>query len=150
MGPSPVDRGRNGSKHHLITDANGIPLAVTLTGGNRNDVTQLLPLLEAIPKIRGTRGRPAQRPDRVYADRGYDHDSHRVKVRALGITPVIARRGTQNGSGLGIYRWYVERSFAWLHAFKRLRTRYERRADIHQALISVACSAICVRQLNLN
>jgi len=150
VGPSPVDRGRNGSKHHLITDAAGIPLAVTLTGGNRNDVTQLLPLLEAIPKIRGTRGRPAQRPDRVYADRGYDHDSHRVKVRALGITPVIARRGTRNGSGLGIYRWYVERSFAWLHGFKRLRTRYERRADIHQALISVVCSAICLRQLNLN
>jgi hypothetical protein len=41
-GPSPVDRGRLGSKHHLITDAGGLPLAVILTGGNRNDVTQLL------------------------------------------------------------------------------------------------------------
>ncbi|QYA98510.1 transposase [Streptomyces anulatus] len=46
-GRSPVDRGRPGSKHHLITDADGIPLAVTLTGGNRNDVTQLIPLLQA-------------------------------------------------------------------------------------------------------
>ena len=123
---------------------------MTLTGGNRNDVTQLLPLLQAIPKIRGTRGRPAQRPKRVYADRGYDHDSHRAKVRALGITPVIARRRTANGSGLGTKRWFVERSFAWLHAFKRLRIRYERRADIHQALASVACSVICLRQLILN
>lgn len=150
MGPSPVDRGRSGSKHHLITDAAGIPLAVTLTGGNRNDVTQLLPLLEAIPRIRGTRGRPLHRPRRVYADRGYDHDSHRARVRALGVTPVIARRRTANGSGLGTRRWFVERSFAWLHGFKRLRTRYERRADIHQAFISLACAAICVRQLNLN
>ena len=39
VGPSPVDRGRPGSKHHLIVDAGGIPQAVTLTGGNRNDVT---------------------------------------------------------------------------------------------------------------
>lgn len=123
---------------------------MTLTGGNRNDVTQLLPLLEAIPKIRSTRGRPAQRPRRVYADRGYDHDSHRAKVRALGVTPVIARRGAGHGSGLGTKRWFVERSFAWLHAFKRLHTRYERRADIHEALISVACSMICLRQLILN
>ncbi len=48
-GRSPVDRGRNGSKHHLITDATGIPLATTLTGGNRNDVTQFIPLLQAVP-----------------------------------------------------------------------------------------------------
>ena len=123
---------------------------MTLTGGNRNDVTQLLPLLEAIPKIRSTRGRPAQRPRRVYADRGYDHDSHRAKVRALGVTPVIARRGAGHGSGLGTKRWSVERSVAWLHAFKRLHTRYERRANIHEALISVACSMICLRQLILN
>jgi Transposase DDE domain/Putative transposase of IS4/5 family (DUF4096) len=74
-GRSPVDRGRTGSKHHLIVEARGIPLAATVTGGNRNDVTRLIPLLEAVPPIRGTRGRPRRRPDRVYADRGYDHDS---------------------------------------------------------------------------
>ena len=55
-----------------------------------------------------------------------------------------------HGSGLGVHRWYVERTFGWLHAFKRLRVRYERRADIHQALISLACSVICLRQLILN
>jgi transposase len=123
---------------------------VILTGGNRNDVTQLIPLLEAIPKIRGTRGRPAQRPRHVYGDRGYDHDKYRRQVRARGITPVIARRGAGHGSGLGTKRWYVERTFAWLHAYRRLRTRYERRADIHQALTSLACSVICLRQLILN
>ena len=42
VGPSPVDRGRPGSKHHLICDAGGIPLAVSVTGGNRNNVTQLV------------------------------------------------------------------------------------------------------------
>ena len=59
----------------------------SLTGGNRNDVTQLMPLIEAIPPVRGRRGRPRRRPDRVYADRGYDHDKYRQQVRAAGITP---------------------------------------------------------------
>lgn len=68
--PSPVDRGRAGSKHHVITDGHGTPLAVLLTGGNRNDVTQLLPLLDAIPPARGRVGRPRRRPDSLFADRG--------------------------------------------------------------------------------
>nr|AGM21653.1 transposase [Couchioplanes caeruleus] len=145
--PAPVDRGRLGSKHHLITDATGMPVAVILTGGNRNDVTQLLPLIDAIPPIRGLRGRPRRRPRKVYADRGYDHDKYRRLLRQRRLTPVIARRGIPHGSGLGARRWVVERTLAWLHGFRRLRTRYERRADIHQAMISLACSVICLRNL---
>jgi transposase len=88
----------------VITDAHGIPLAVSLTGGHRNDVTQLMPLIGAIPPARGRRGRPRQRPDKIYADRGYDHDKYRRQVRKKGITPVIARRNTEHGSGLGTHR----------------------------------------------
>ena len=122
-------------------------MRVILTGGNRHDVTQLIPLLDGIPPLRGRRGRPLHRPAKVYADRGYDHDKYRRLLRQRNITPHIARRGTAHGSGLGVHRWYVERTIGWLHAFKRLRVRYERRADIHQALISLACSVICLRQL---
>ncbi|MCX4410262.1 MULTISPECIES: IS5 family transposase [unclassified Streptomyces] len=146
-GPSPVDRARTGSQHHLITEAHGIPLAVSLTGGNRNDVTQLMPLIEAVPPVRGRRGRPRRRPKKLYADRGYDHDKHRKQVRAVGITPVIARRGTGHGSGLGVHRWVVEQSFALLHWFRRLRIRWEIRDDIHEAFLSLACSIICWRRL---
>src|SRR5262249_50373871 len=74
-GPSPVDRARTGSKHHLTPEAAGVPLAVSLPGAHRNDVTQLLPLLDKVPPVRGRRGRPRRRPDRLYADRGYDHDT---------------------------------------------------------------------------
>ena len=91
-GPSPVDRARNGSKHHLLVDATGIPLAWTLTGGNRHDSTQLIPLLDRVPPVRGKVGRPRRRPDRLTADRGYDYDSHRRQLRKRGITPEIARR----------------------------------------------------------
>jgi IS5 family transposase len=82
VGPSPVNRGHPGSKHHLIVDAHGIPLAVTLTGGNRHDITQLLPLVDAVPPIRGLRGRPRRRPRQLFADRGYDYDSYRQRLRA--------------------------------------------------------------------
>lgn len=146
-GPSPVDRRKPGSKHHVITDAGGIPLAVTLTGGNRHDSTQTTALLDAIPAIGGRPGPPRRRPDRLYADRGYDYDSHRHQIRARGVTPVIARRGTPHGSGLGTKRWVVERTIAWLHWFRRLRIRWEIRDDIHEAFLSLACALICWRQL---
>ena len=146
-GPSPVDRARTGSKHHLITEAHGIPLQASLTGGNRNDVTQLMPLIQDIPPVRGRRGRPRRRPDTVYADRAYDHDKYRKQVRAVGVTPVIARRGTGHGSGLGQYRWVVEQTFALLHWFRRLRIRWEIRDDIHEAFLRLVCAIICLRRL---
>ncbi|WP_414505877.1 IS5 family transposase [Streptomyces sp. NEAU-L66] len=146
-GPSPVDRGKTGSKHHVIVEARGIPLAVTLTGGNRNDVTQLIPLIRAVPPIRGKRGQPLRRPKHLYADRGYDHESYRDQVRRFEITPHIARRGTEHGSGLGVHRWVVEGAIALLHWFRRLRIRWEVRDDIHQAFITLGCAVICWRRL---
>jgi len=146
-GPSPVDRAKTGSKHHVITEGTGIPLAVKLTGGNRHDVTQLLPLIEAIPPVRGKRGRPRRRPDELYADRAYDYDVYRDQIRAKGITPHIAKRGTEHGSGLGVHRWVVEQTIALLHWFRRLRIRWEIRDDIHEAFMSLACSIICYRRL---
>jgi transposase len=80
-GPNPTDRARPGSKHHVVTDAKGIPLATILTGANRHDVTQLLPLLDKIPPVRGRRGKPRRRPDIVQGDRAYDSESHRVRLK---------------------------------------------------------------------
>ena len=68
-GPSPVDRRKLGSKHHLITDARGLPLATTLTGANRHDLTQLLALVDKIPAVRGRRGPPPPRPRPLQGDR---------------------------------------------------------------------------------
>ncbi|MEU8687400.1 IS5 family transposase [Streptomyces sp. NPDC048665] len=146
-GPSPVDRGRTGSKHHVITDAHGIPLAATLTGGNQHDVTQLMPLVHAVPPVKGKRGRPRRRPTTLYADRGYDYDVYRRRLQHLGIRPVIARRGTEHGSGLSIHRWVVEAAFALLHHFRRLRTRWEIQDDLHQAFLTLGCAIICWRRL---
>ncbi|MFB7252588.1 transposase [Streptomyces nojiriensis] len=130
----------------LIVDRHGTPIAVTFTGGNRHDITQLLPLLDAVPPIRGARGRPRRKPRHLYADRGYDFDKHRRLLWKRGIKPMIARRGVAHGSGLGKVRWVVGRAFAWLHQFKRLRTRYERRADLTRGC-STRPAASCLRRL---
>lgn len=66
-GPSPVDRGKAGSKHHRIVEAHGIPLAAITPGGNRNDVTPLIPLIQAVRPIRGSCGQPLRRPEHLYA-----------------------------------------------------------------------------------
>ncbi|MEV6035801.1 IS5 family transposase [Nonomuraea sp. NPDC052116] len=143
-GPSPVDRAKTGSKHHVIADGNGIPLALSLTGGNRNDVTQVMPLLRSIPPVRS---RPRQRPKVLYADRGYDHDKYRRTVWATGVKPIIARRGTPHGSGLGVHRRVIEQTIALLHWFRRLRIRWEIRDDIHEAFMTLAATIICWRRL---
>ena len=122
-------------------------LALSVSGGNHNDVTQLMPVIQDIPPVRGRRRRPRRRPDTLYADRAYDHDNYRKQVRAVGVTPVIARRGTEHGSGLGQYRWVVEQTFALLHWFRRLRIRWEIRDDIHEAFLRLACAIICLRRL---
>lgn len=127
----------------MITEAQGAPLAVILTGANAHDVTQLTPLVDAIPPIAGKVGRPRRRPQAVQGDRAYDSGPHRRKLRARGITPILARRKTPHGSGLGAHRWVVERTLSWLHQFRRLRIRFERRADIHEAFLSLGCALIC-------
>ena len=146
-GSQPGDRGRAGSKQHLLVDGGGIPLAWTLTGGNRNDVTQLLALLDRVPPVRGRVGRPRRRPDSVIADRGYDHDKYRRLVWQRGVKPVIARRRTEHGSGLGRDRWVVERTFAWLHNRRRLLIRTDRHHETQEAFLDLACCLICWRRI---
>jgi transposase len=135
-GPNPTDRAKLGSKRHLICDGQSVPLAIQLTGANRNDSPQALALVDAIPSLQGARGRPRHRPDCVLGDRGYDAEVIRQGLRDRGIVPLLALRNTEHGSGLGRWRWVVERSFAWLNQFRRLRVRYEKRGDIHEAFLA--------------
>jgi len=130
-----------------LTDGNGIPIVAHTTAANQHDVTELLALVNDVPAIKGKTGAPCYRFEELYADRAYDSDPHRQALREVGITPCIAERYTEHGSGLGVYRWVVERTLSWLHRFRRLRIRYERRLDIHQAFLMIACIVICHRYL---
>jgi transposase len=143
-GRNPTDRGKLGSKHHLVVDRNGVPLAKpTLTAANEHDSDHLGAVLDSIRPIRRRRGRPRRRPAKLHADKAYDHKRCRLACRLRGITPRIARRGVEPANRLGRFRWVVERTLAWLHSFRRLEVRRERRADIHEALLTLGTAMIC-------
>jgi transposase len=109
-------------------------------------------VMDAVPAIIGPRGRPGRprkRPAKLHADKGYDYPKCRHVLRRRGITPRIARRGLESSQRLGRHRWKVERSLAWLLGCRRLQVRYERRADLLQGLLHLACALICLRFLDL-
>jgi transposase len=146
-GKNPTDRRKLGTKHHIVTDAKGLPLAVTITGSNVPDVKEVLHAVDAIPNVGGKVGHPRKRPDELYADRAYDSEPHRQELKKRGISPRIPHRRTEHGSGLGVYRWVVERTGSWLHDFRKLRLRTDRIAGIHQAFVALGASLICMRFL---
>jgi len=99
--------------------------------------------VDALPAIGGRPGPPVRRPGRLQGDRGYDSQRHRHALRRRGIIPVLAKRGTAHGSGLGRTRWVVERTLAWLHRYRRLHVRYERLVQVHHAFLQIGCILIC-------
>jgi len=87
------------------------------------------------------------RPKTLLADRAYDSKKHRKELKERGIAAKIAKRGAGHGSGLGRERWVVERTISWLHTHRYLARRHARRADIHEAMLTLACARICLKQI---
>lgn len=106
-----------------------------------------MPLLDKIPHVKGRTGRPRHRPDRLVADRGYDHDKYRRLLRARGVGHSIARRQTSHGSGIGRHRWVVERTISHLHNRRRLLVCTDRTKQTHDALLDVAACMLCYARL---
>lgn len=146
-GPNPVDRGKNGSKIHVLTDANGLPLVLGVSGANVHDSQALRPLMQAIPAICSRRGPRRRGPIKLRADKGYDQDQIRVWLRERGITPRIARRGVESSERLGRHRWKVERTIAWLGGYRRLTLRYERHGHLFAAFLALAAALTCWKKL---
>ena len=127
-------------------------MAVCLSAANTHDSLLLEPLVDAVPPVKGPRGRPGrprQRPAKLHLDKGYDFPRCRPagELRRRGITPRIARRGVESSTRLGRHRYVVERSLAWLLGCRRLQVRYERRADILLGFVYLACALICLKSL---
>ncbi len=147
VGPNPTDRGKPGSKRHLVVDRQGIPLAVLLSAANVHDSVLLEAVIDRIAPVRQPRGRPRCRPGKLHADKAFDVPRCRRALRRRNITARIARRSIESRERLGRHRWVVERTLSWIARFRRLAIRYERRADIHLAFLVLACALICVRFL---
>jgi len=118
-----------------------------VTGANRHDSVVFEDLIDALPAVAGRCGRPRRWPDKLHADKGYDFARCRNHLRRRGIKVRIARKGVESRERLGRHRWVVERTHSWLAAFGKLRIRFERQIGSHLALLSLACSIICLRTL---
>ena len=129
-------------------DRQGIPLAVTMSAANVHDSRMMLETVDAIEPIKRPVGRPRKRPTKLHADKAYDSKPLLEELRRRSITPRIARRGVESSERLGRHRWVVERTISWLNRYRRLRIRYERRADMHLAFLHIGCALICWNFIN--
>lgn len=120
---------------------------VGLTAANVADPTTLDAMVDAVPPIRGKRGRPRRRPGKLHADKAYHSAANRAALRCRHIRPRLARKGREAKERLGRHRWGAERTLAWLHSFRRLAVRYERRADIQEAFLWLGAALICFNYL---
>jgi transposase len=149
-GPNPTDRGKQGSKYHILVERQGVPLAVQLSAANIHDSKLLESLVDAVPPIRRPirqPGRPRFRPAKLHADKASDYPACRRALRRRGITPRIARRGVESSERRGKHRWIVERTNAWVLAYRRLAIRFDRHAASVSAFLHLACALIWLRFL---
>lgn len=146
-GPNPVDRGKSGSKIHVLSDRAGLPLSVAVSAANTNDSYALKPLVLAIPAVKSRRGPRRRTPAKLHADKAYDQADLRTWVRDQRITVRIARKGIESSTKLGKHRWVIERTIAWTFGYRRLSTRYERKANHFCAFLTLAAALTCHKKL---
>jgi transposase len=130
-----------------VVERTGLPLAALLSGAHRRDAMLLAALLDAMPPIKPPAGRRRKRPDKGHTDKGSDSPRCRRALSPRHSKGRIARKGIERSDRLGRHRWVVERTLAWLNHFRRLRVRDERRADIHQACLTLGCALIGCKTL---
>jgi IS5 family transposase len=147
VGANPVDRGKPGSKLHLVCDGGGLPLTAVVTAAHVNDTTMFQAVLDDVPPIRTPSGRRRTRPGKVHADKAYDSAANRGYLRWRGIKARIARRGVESSTRLGRQRWRVEQSLSWLSCWRRLQVRWDRDAGRWFAFVLVACALVCFNRL---
>jgi transposase len=131
-----------------VVERKGVPLAATLSGANVPDGKKMVETVDALAPVRGKRGRPRRRPEKLHADKASDDRQLRQALRRRGIRPRRARRGVESSVRLGRHRWVVERTISWQQGFRRLRVRDERRDDLHEALVHLANAMICWGRIN--
>ena len=146
-GPSPVDRGKRGTKFTLLVDGHGVPLVVHAAPANSSDHCEILPTVVDFPKIGGKPGRPPTHPKKLYADAGYDSEATRSILRWLGIEPHIRHKSGEHGSHLGRIRWVVERTISWIKGLRRMRVCYDRSQTSIDAWTTTAAAVVCFRIL---
>ncbi|KKK91300.1 hypothetical protein LCGC14_2714360 [marine sediment metagenome] len=136
-------RGGFGSKFHLVTDGQGLPLAIEVTAGQRHESKQVETVMNGIA-VPQPIGRARKRPERLAGDKGYSFPGVRHWLRAHGIATVIPRRSNQKRSGVRFdketyrQRCVIEQCVGWLKECRRICTRFEKLAVSFLAMLKLA------------
>jgi transposase len=151
-GANPTDRGKQGVKRSLLTEAAGIPLALAIEGANRHDMKLVRSTLEGIMVARPLP--TASMPQGLCLDKGYDFDEVRSIVREFGFTAHIRARGEEakaikEEAGFKARRWVVERTHSWMNRFRRILVRWEKLPETFIAMLHLACGIITWRASGL-
>lgn len=133
-----MDRGKPGTKRHVLTDATGIVLVVLLSAANVHDSLMLGPVLDAWQGVQHGDDEPTKAFEKLHADKAYDTRNCMRLVRQHGMESRIARRGIESNEKLGRHRWVVERTMSWFDDYRKIRIRDERNSDHFLALHKVA------------
>lgn len=139
----------------VVVDGQGIPLGSQLTTASPGEVTLVDSTLATIKVPRKGRGRPRSNPERLIADKAYDSDKLRKRLKKRGIDVIVPHRrdrkskSLQDGRKLRRYchRWIVERTISWLGNYRRLLVRHEREITVYRAFFHIACLLITLRHL---
>jgi transposase len=135
----------------VITDATGLPLVVHTTPANVHDSIPAMEMLDRIPPCAGARGRPRFRPEFFQGDHAYGTPRNFAGAAARGVQTWMARLGqrdTDHGSGLGEFRYVIERTLAWFGHNRRLKVCYEKIGAHFQAFHELAAALILARRLS--
>lgn len=151
-GANPTDRGKKGVKRHLLTDANGLPVGLSVTAANVHDVKEVKRVLDTMPFIAPAAGK--EHPQGFCADRGYDSESIRRLIATLGYEDHIKSRWDEkedkrNIPGYRARRWVCERTHSWMNRFRRILIRWEKKTENYEALLFLCCANIVWKQTNL-
>jgi transposase len=147
-GKNPTDRAKIGTKRSLLTDGQGVPLGLAVSGANVHDKHLVRETIESIPVERPTPTTKA--PHNMCQDKGYDYPDVRELVEEYGYTAHIPKRGTdaskrQKTPGYRSRRWVVERTHSWLNRFRRLLIRWEKKVANFKAFLHFACAWVTYR-----
>lgn len=140
-----MDRGKPGSKMHVLSDANGLPLRVGVSAANTHDSLGLKPMVSHFC-IGHESHSDHSRPQRLHADKVYDLPDLRQWLHSQHIRVRIARKGIDSSERLGRRRWGIERTISWLTGYRRLSPRYERHPRNYLAFLGLAAALCCYKR----
>jgi putative transposase len=151
-GPNPTDRGKLGTKRHVLTDGQGIPLSVVITSANTHDMKAAINTLDNIV-VKRPSSKINKKRQNLYLDKGYDFQEIENEVIKKGYLPHIRQRAelvlTNHFHHHHSRRWVVERTNFWHNRFRKLLVRYEKKLENYFSLVCLGCCIVIYRRIIL-